>query len=91
MMELLLNFNYCNQQNEYYPMQQFKLLPINNILESAYNKHIYNPKHIKYKSLYSPTRDKVKDKNKSEGIVVINNITNINKHIKNNIIIVLIV
>ena len=45
---------------EYYPMQQFKLLPINNILESVYYKHIYNPKHIKYKSLYYHTRGDVK-------------------------------
>ena len=41
-------------------MQQFKLLPINNILESVYYKHIYNPKHIKYKSLYYHTRGDVK-------------------------------
>lgn len=43
-------------------MQRFNLLTINNILESVYYKYIYNPKHIKYKSLYSPTRDKVKGK-----------------------------
>ena len=43
-------------------MQHFKLLTINNILESVYYKYIYNPKHIKYKSLYSHTRDKVKGK-----------------------------
>ena len=43
-------------------MQHFKLLTINNILESVYYKYIYNPKHIKYKSLYSSTRDKVKGK-----------------------------
>ena len=41
-------------------MQHFKLLPINNILESVYYKHIYNPKHIKYKSLYYHTRGGVK-------------------------------
>ena len=41
-------------------MQHFKLLPINNILESVYYKHIYNPKHIKYKSLYYHTRGDVK-------------------------------
>ena len=37
-------------------MQHFKLLPINNILERVYYKHIYNPKYIKYKSLYYHTR-----------------------------------
>ena len=41
-------------------MQHFKLLTINNILESVYYKHIYNPKHIKYKSLYYHTRGDVK-------------------------------
>ena len=52
-------------------MQQFKLLPINNILESVYYKHIYNPKHIKYKSLYSSTRVKVKGKLSDDDITMI--------------------
>lgn len=52
-------------------MQQFKLLPINNILESVYYKHIYNPKHIKYKSLYSPTRANVKGKISDDDITMI--------------------
>ena len=52
-------------------MQRFSLLPINNILESVYYKHIYNPKHIKYKSLYSPTRDKVKGKLSDDDITMI--------------------
>ena len=52
-------------------MQHFKLLPINNILESVYYKHIYNPKHIKYKSLYSPTRNKVKGKISDDDITMI--------------------
>ena len=52
-------------------MQQFKLLPINNILESVYYKHIYNPKYIKYKSLYSPTRVKVKGKISDDDITMI--------------------
>ena len=52
-------------------MQQFKLLPINNILESVYYKYIYNPKHIKYKSLYSPTRDKVNGKISDDDITMI--------------------
>ena len=52
-------------------MQSFKLLPINNILESVYYKHIYNPKYIKYKSLYSHTRDKVKGKLSDDDITMI--------------------
>lgn len=52
-------------------MQQFKLLPINNILESVYYKHIYNPRYIKYKSLYSPTRAKVKGKLSDDDITMI--------------------
>lgn len=52
-------------------MQQFKLLPINNILESVYYKYIYNPKHIKYKSFYSHTRDKVKGKLSDNDITMI--------------------
>ena len=52
-------------------MQHFKLLPINNILESVYYKHIYNPKHIKYKSLYSPIRAKVKGKLSDDDITMI--------------------
>ena len=52
-------------------MQQFKLLPINNILESVYYKYIYNPKYIKYKSLYSPTRAKVKGKISDDDITMI--------------------
>ena len=52
-------------------MQQFNLLPINNILVSVYYKHIYNPKYIKYKSLYSPTRDKVKGKLSDDDITMI--------------------
>ena len=52
-------------------MQRFNLLPINNILESVYYKYIYNPKHIKYKSLYSSTRDKVKGKLSDNDITMI--------------------
>ena len=52
-------------------MQHFKLLPINNILESVYYKHIYNPRYIKYKSLYSPTRAKVKGKLSDDDITMI--------------------
>ena len=52
-------------------MQQFKLLPINNILESVYYKHIYNPKQIKYKSLYTSTRIKVKGKISDDDITMI--------------------
>ena len=52
-------------------MQHFKLLPINNILESVYYKHIYNPKHIKYKSLYSSTRGDVKGKLSDDDITMI--------------------
>ena len=52
-------------------MQRFNLLPINNILESVYYKHIYNPKHIKYKSLYSSTRAKVKGKISDDDITMI--------------------
>ncbi len=52
-------------------MQHFKLLPINNILESVYYKHIYNPKHIKYKSLYSSTRVNVKGKLNDDDITMI--------------------
>ena len=51
-------------------MQRFNLLPINNILESVYYKYIYNPKYIKYKSLYSPTRDKVKGKISDDDITM---------------------
>ena len=52
-------------------MQRFNLLPINNILESVYYKHIYNPNYIKYKSLYSSTRDKVKGKISDDDITMI--------------------
>ena len=52
-------------------MQRFSLLPINNILESVYYKHIYTPNYIKYKSLYSPTRDKVKGKLSDDDITMI--------------------
>lgn len=52
-------------------MQRFRLLPINNILERVYYKHIYNPKHIKYKSLYSPTRGDVKGKLSDDDITMI--------------------
>ena len=56
-------------------MQHFKLLPINNILESVYYKHIYictyNPKHIKYKSLYYHTRGDVKGKLSDDDITMI--------------------
>ena len=52
-------------------MQRFSLLPINNILESVYYKYIYNQKHIKYKSLYSSTRDKVKGKLSDNDITMI--------------------
>ena len=52
-------------------MQRFNLLTINNILESVYYKYIYNPKHIKYKSLYSSTRDKVKGKLSDNDITMI--------------------
>lgn len=52
-------------------MQHFKLLPINNILESVYYKHIYNPNYIKYKSLYSPTRANVKGKISDDDITMI--------------------
>lgn len=52
-------------------MQHFKLLTINNILESVYYKHIYNPKHIKYKSLHSPTRGDVKGKLSDDDITMI--------------------
>ena len=52
-------------------MQQFNLLPINNILVSVYYKHIYNPKYIKYKSLYSPTRANVKGKLSDDDITMI--------------------
>ena len=52
-------------------MQRFNLLHINNILENVYYKYIYNPKHIKYKSLYSSTRDKVKGKLSDNDITMI--------------------
>ena len=52
-------------------MQRFSLLPINNILESVYYKHTYTPNYIKYKSLYSPTRDKVKGKLSDNDITMI--------------------
>ena len=53
-------------------MQRFSLLPINNILESVYYKHIYNPKYIKYnKPLYSPTRANVKGKLSDDDITMI--------------------
>ena len=52
-------------------MQRFSLNPINNILESVYYKYIYNPKHIKYKSLYSLTRAKVKGKISDDDITMI--------------------
>ncbi len=52
-------------------MQRFHLLPINNILESVYYKHIYNPKHIKYKSLYYHTRGDVKGKLSDDDIAMI--------------------
>lgn len=52
-------------------MQRFNLFPINNILANVYYKYIYNPKHIKYKSLYSPTRDKVKGKLSDNDITMI--------------------
>ena len=52
-------------------MQRFSLLPINNILEGVYYKHIYTPKHIKYKSLYSPTRASVKGKLSDDDITMI--------------------
>ena len=52
-------------------MQRFRLLTINNILESVYYKHIYNPKHIKYKSLYYHTRGDVKGKLSDDDITMI--------------------
>ena len=52
-------------------MQRFNLLPINNILESVYYKYIYTPNYIKYKSLYSSTRDKVKGKLSDNDITMI--------------------
>ena len=52
-------------------MQRFSLLPINNILECVYYKHIYNPKYIKYKSLYSSTRGDVKGKLSDDDIAMI--------------------
>lgn len=52
-------------------MQRFSLLQINNILESVYYKHTYNPKYIKYKSLYSSTRVKVKGKISDDDITMI--------------------
>ena len=52
-------------------MQHFKLLPINNILERVYYKHIYNPKYIKYKSLYYHTRGDVKGKLSDDDITMI--------------------
>ena len=52
-------------------MQHFKLLTINNILESVYYKYIYTPNYIKYKSLYSSTRDKVKGKLSDNDITMI--------------------
>ena len=52
-------------------MQHFKLLPINNILESVYYKHIYSPNYIKYKSLYSPARNKVKGKISDDDVTMI--------------------
>ena len=62
-------------------MQRFSLLPINNILESVYYKHIYNPNHIKYKSLYSSTRDKVKGKISDDDITMIKYLCiNMKKH-----------
>ena len=62
-------------------MQRFNLLHINNILENVYYKYIYNPKHIKYKSLYSPTRDKVKGKISDDDITMIKYLCiNMNKH-----------
>ena len=62
-------------------MQHFKLLTINNILESVYYKYIYNPKHIKYKALYSPTRDKVKGKISDDDITMIKYLCiNMKKH-----------
>ena len=51
-------------------MQHFKLPTINNILESVYYKHIYNPKHIKYKSLYYHTRGDVKGKISDDDITM---------------------
>ena len=38
---------------------------------SVYYKHIYNPKHIKYKSLYSSTRANVKGKLSDDDITMI--------------------
>ena len=62
-------------------MQRFNLLPINNILEGVYYKYIYNPKHIKYKSLYSSTRDKVKGKISDDDITMIKYLCiNMKKH-----------
>ena len=52
-------------------MRRFSLLPINNILESVYYKHIYNPKYIKYKSLYYHTRGDVKGKLSDDDITMI--------------------
>ena len=62
-------------------MQHFKLLSINNILESVYYKHIYNPKHIKYKSLYYHTRGDVKGKLSDDDITMIKYLClNLNRH-----------
>ena len=62
-------------------MQHFKLLSINSILESVYYKHIYNPKHIKYKSLYYHTRGDVKGRLSDDDITMIKYLClNLNRH-----------